>query len=538
MNVLLLLVLAQKTAFIEGTVAGTDGAGLLSKATVGIRYEKAPDGKGPLNSNNAKGNSTVTGEDGGFRLEAVEGVPFHFSLERDGYVSLGLDFGMGPAELRHTLIGDKSGVVVKMDAEGVLGGRLIDQETDQPIRGVTVVAHRRMEYAGAETWIADRRSKSDAEGRFRIRALPAGEYKIQVESSLTPKVVEGWKKDAAREMSYPALYFPGVSEFAGGSRVKVEKGVQLDYLDFRLRKEKRFRIRGEVKVDGATGKVRVASTTSTGHDGVTYRMIGSLAGSGRFEVENIPEGKFGLTFFSEGKDMAQRYQAVMERVMDEDVSDLEVRLEGGLKARFRVASFGDKTVDGDPLWTKEKPRFTVSLAPTRRFNFSSDQSHMVDSEAGVAIDGVFAEPLMLNLSGLPKGWVLRRLNYNGLEMDPFALKVDAGRPQHLFEALVSPVSNGIAGEVRLGTKPAEGVVVMAWREPIEAAPAARRMRSVFSETEGRYSIETLAPGAWHVVAVVGGDWQEGIKALRVGKGRRVELNENGVVRLQLEAVVR
>ena len=79
---------------------------------------------------------------------------------------------------------------------------------------------------------------------------------------------------------------------------------------------------------------------------------------------------------------------------------------------------------------------------------------------------------------------------------------------------------------------------MAWREPIEAAPAARRMRSVFSETEGRYSIETLAPGAWHVVAVVGGAWQEGIKALRAGKGRRVELNENGVVRLQLEAVVR
>ncbi len=67
MNILMLLVLAQKTAFIEGMVVGTDGAGLLSKATVGIRYEKAPDGKGPLNSDNAKGNSTVTGEDGGFR---------------------------------------------------------------------------------------------------------------------------------------------------------------------------------------------------------------------------------------------------------------------------------------------------------------------------------------------------------------------------------------------------------------------------------------------------------------------------------------
>ncbi len=34
---------------------------------------------------------------------------------------------MGPAALRHTLSGDKIGVVVKMDAEGVMGGKLIDQ---------------------------------------------------------------------------------------------------------------------------------------------------------------------------------------------------------------------------------------------------------------------------------------------------------------------------------------------------------------------------------------------------------------------------
>jgi len=176
---LLLLLFAQKTEFIEGTVVGSDGSGTLAKAKITIQYEKAPDGSSALTSTNAKGNTTTSGEDGSFRLEAVEGVPFHFGVEREGYVTIGRLFGVGKSLETYTLTGNRTGVVVKLDPESMLGGRLIDADTEKPIAYVDVVAHCNME---GNIFGPGSFAQTDADGRFRMTGMQPGQFKLQIQT--------------------------------------------------------------------------------------------------------------------------------------------------------------------------------------------------------------------------------------------------------------------------------------------------------------------------------------------------------------------
>ncbi len=536
MSVLLLLLLAQKTAFVEGTVVGRDGAGPLAKASVQVLYEKAPDGKGSVNSDTAKGKATVTGEDGRFRLEALEGVPFHLAVARAGYVSVGQDIWNGPKEARIELDGDKSGVLVKLAPEASLGGQLFDPELDRPIVGVTVIAHHRVQGGGADYWVPGHRGKSDSMGRFVIGALPAGEYKLEVEASLAPLIRSGARKKAEAELIYGGSYFPGVGEFENATVVKVEEGTKLDYFDMRLRREKRYRVSGVVKMDGDSQPLTVFSMTKTGSDGSLFRSIGKLTGPGVFEAEHVAAGSFRMAFITNGKHVATRKQAVVEVMVKEDVDELEVRVEGGVNVKMSIGSFGDRPVDGDPLWTKVKPQMSVMLSPLNRVNFASDRPVEVGADGVVDLKGVFVEPLWMGLMGLPQGWVLRKVLYNGLETDPEVLKIDPGRSEHAWQVLVSAVTNGISGEARVDSKLIEGVRVVALLEPLAAKQSSRRFRQVVSDRDGRFAMETLVPGNWHVLAISEGSTEDALKAIRAGKGQKVEVGENGVIRLQLEAV--
>lgn len=526
MSVLLLLLLAQKTAFVEGTVVGTDGAGPLGKARVEIRYEKAPDGKGRLTSENALGNKAVTGDDGQFRLEVVEGVPFHFALEREGYVSIGQQFGAGPAVLSHTLNGDKTGVLLKMDAEALLGGRLIDEDSNEPIEGVRVIVHRRLPEG---IWIPGvGGGRSDAQGRYRIQNLPPGDYKLQIESEIRPRLKT---KDPGEERAYPGLYYPGVKEFGAGERVKLATHGRLEHFDFKLKKEALYVVRGEVSTGDSSESIQVNFSKQVGHEAIAVGLIGKMTGPGKFEIQNLPEGPWELTFFTTTKDDRDRKQGVVDLLVRENVDDLQVNLEGGLKVQVVVKTLGDHPVDGDPLWTQFKRQLSVQFAPLQRGVFSTDQPVYVDSVEGKLMEGVFPEPTWLSLSGLPRGWVLRKVIYNRIEVPSYSLKLDASRPSHLVEIFVSPVSNGISGEVSGG-----GAAVVVLPEPLDGEVPYRRMRKVSIGVEGRFSFENLRPGFYHAISLLGESYVEAIAAIRAGKGKRVELTENGVVQLKLEAL--
>jgi hypothetical protein len=524
---LLLLVLAQKTAFIEGTVVGSDGSGPLAKAKITIQYENAPDGSGSLNSSNAKGNTTTSGEDGAFRLEAVEGIPFHFAVEREGYVTIGQFFGVGKPSDSYKLVGDKSGVVIKLDPESLLGGRVIDADTEKPIADIEVISHRKAE---GNIFGFGPRARTDAEGRFRITGMTPGQYKLQIQARLQPKVVDGHHKEAPRVMAYPPHYFPGVPDFNSGEVISVGPGSRLEYFDFKLRKEPLYTLRGEVQPFEGAGPLMALSMTRFGQEGFRFGTIGNLKGTGPFEIQNVPAGRFAIVFVTNNPDSSLRKQAVIDLMIDGDVKDLDLNLHPSQKVRFRVRSLGDHPIDGDPLWTQLKPKVSLSFNPLTRVHFSSDKPHLVESAEGTDVGGLFGDLMWIHVSGLPKGWVLRRAACNSIDFDPFALRLDPGRNEHLCELFVSQVSNTVSGEVRQENKPVEGAQIYGLKEPLSAEPASRRM---IRREGGPFRIEAIPPGVYHFIASKGLSYVDAIQALRGGKGLKVEVGENSQLQVNL-----
>ncbi|MBM3759422.1 MAG: hypothetical protein FJW36_04160 [Acidobacteria bacterium] len=517
---LLLLLLAQKTAFIEGTVVGSDGSGTLAKAKITIQYEKAPDGSSALTSANAKGNTTTSGEDGSFRLEAVEGVPFHFGVEREGYVTIGRLFGVGKSLETYTLTGNRTGVVVKLDPESVLGGRLIDADTEKPIADVEVISHRKTEgnYFGFGP-----RSRTDADGRFRITGMMPGEYKLQIQTQLRPKIFPGLPADSAPAMTYPPLYFPGVPNFADGQTITLRQGAQLEYFDFKIRKERLYTLSGTIQ--GSDGAAATTSTTKFGQEGISFSGIGDLTGPGPFQIQNVPAGRFSLMFFTKDRDSLKRKQAVVELMVDSDVKDLDLNLQGAFKVRFKVRSLGDHPIDGDPLWTQLKPKITLSFNPQTRANFSSDRPQVVESGEGAEIGGQFGDLMWIHVMGLPKGWALRRGTCNSIEFDRFNFRLDPGRAEHDCELFVSQVNNSVSGEVKT-----EGALIYALMEPLAGEPVNRRLQ----RREGKqFRFESLPPSTYHFIATKGLSYVDAALALREGKGLKVEVGENSQLQVNV-----
>jgi len=196
-----------------------------------------------------------------------------------------------------------------------------------------------------------------------------------------------------------------------------------------------------------------------------------------------------------------------------------------------VKTLGDHPVDGDPLWTQFKRQLSVQFSPLQRGWFSTDSPMYVDSVEGKLMEGVFPELTWLHVYGLPRGWVLRKVIYNRIEVPFYALKLDASRPSHLVEIFVSPVSNGIAGAVSGG-----GLEVVALPEPLDGEVPYRRMKKAAVGAEGRFSLETLRPVFFHLISLGGDSHVEAIAAIRAGKGKRVEVTENGVVQVQVQTV--
>ncbi|MBI5083546.1 MAG: carboxypeptidase regulatory-like domain-containing protein [Acidobacteria bacterium] len=529
---------APQTGFVEGTVVDAASGAPLATATVTVRYDRNPAGSGRLTSQNTAGNVTTTSVDGRFRLEAVAGIPFHFAVKREGYTSIGEAFGReGPNTYTLQPAKEISGVVVRLDPEASLSGRVFDPELNKPVAGLTVQAMMKTRSDGSVYFAGMQQAKTGEDGSYRISALPPGEYRLYFSSNLTPKVVASPKATPGRVFDYPSVFFPGVSEGRSALTVNLLPGASLGSLDMRLTRQRLYTIRGEVRMDGPPAEIAVWSITPFTDDGEAHRRIGTLPGPGTFEIQNQPPGQLRLTAVTPSQEPAGRRLAMFETTVDRDIKNVQLQLMAGMQATFAVASFGVRDGARDPLWTDLKAVCTVELVPRARTRTGNEPSAQTGPDGRGVFENVFVEPILLSVRGIPDGWVLRQLLYNGQAVEPHRVEMNAAAPAHHFLILLAPAPNLVQGEVREGSKPAGQALVLAVREPFAKDNMYHRAKRATADGAGHFSLRTMQPGDWRFIAVAAADsWQRAFEILLSGGGVRQEVTESGTVRLTLETV--
>lgn len=517
------VVLGQETAapqgYVEGRVVEAGTGSPVREAVVRISYEAPPKGEKFLSSQNNLGEKATTGDDGSFRLAAPADLPFHLQVECVGFVSVGSRMGRAPdAERIKVKEGEtKSGVTVKLAREASMAGRIVDRETGAPIAGldVSAIVHNKQR-ARANWFFGVQGTKTDGEGRFHLSGLREGEYRIMVQPRERPKVralsKDEFEAEGEERKGYPKAYYPGVAEADQAATILVSPGAQLDGLDFQLEKETLQRLKGRL-VGMGEESVDFGLAFRNDFGGRTMTSAGKLERVEYFVIENLPRGPMHLMVFN--KEATRRGNVGLD--LQDKEEKVVVLADSGAELRVELVP----PVKGAQLHWHGLDRFGVS-GEVRSVDFQED---------GVATfpGRFFDDPALLNVSGLPEGWAVKKATYGG-PVDPQRFVLDRSQGDQKLVLEVGKLASSIAGRVKRGNEAEAGAYVFAIREPLGKADFERQVKETVSGPDGAYSLRGLAPGTWRVVAGAANDY-ETYGRLRRGEGTRVEVKDEGEVAL-------
>ncbi len=498
--------------------------GPLQGVTVAIRYDAPPPGQASLTSQNVMGKSTDSGDDGRFRLEAPEGVAFHLGAWRLGYLSLGEELGSRAGVPSYTLKAEerKDGIVLRMSAEAVLGGQLRDRETGKPVGGVWVMALRKTRQRGSLYWSPAKSALSDDDGKYSLKGLAPGEYKLMTRASVAPKLHRPAGKEATPLWAYPGLYYPGVDAFSQAAIVTLASGAIQDALDMKMEKVRFYTLRGELVGDAGTGEIEVGSVVEADFDMKTFSTVGRSEGVGAYEISGVAPGHHRFAAYSKGVEPAKRRQAILEVDVFKDMEKLDFLLQPGMPMSIEVSP--------------AQRNVALSFAALDRYSFQGEQrSFRTGAEGKAVVEAVFPEGHRVLVGGIEPGWLVKRYVYNDAEFDPIRFSINPNATEHKMRIELAEAPNSLGGRVMRGEKPAGGAYVVAAREPLNARTLAYVAKRATANAEGQYSFSTLLAGKWRVAAVDGGlSYQEALELLLQDKGEKCEVAEAGAVSLQLK----
>lgn len=218
-----------------------------------------------------------TDGDGHFAITGIEPGRYQLRAGRNGY--LGSAY---PAPLVLTAGQRLTGLTLKMTRAAVLSGKIVDEDGDPvPTARVMLLSEERKPAAVTDTEIR-------ADGSFVIGDLKAGNYFLRVEDRPTP-ISRTHEVQGPRE-GYVETYYPGVTDPARATLIRVEAGAEIRDLDFRIVKGTVSRLRGKV-VDGAGVPVRNAPVRLISVD-LGYNNSAVTSAEGNFEMLRVPPGDY------------------------------------------------------------------------------------------------------------------------------------------------------------------------------------------------------------------------------------------------------
>lgn len=528
----------EKPGVIEGVVIDSMTRTPIPNAEVRVRFTRPADGSRGMTAANTARPKTTAGLDGRFRLEVGHEIPFELRVRADGYVAQN-DNLFGPVGTTYLVKSGetKSGIVLAVDRACSMSGRLTDAESGKPIAGLRVRSWRKVTSDGEVFYLPGGEPVETSEdGLYELKGLEPGEYLISVEPSAQPKVRVPPEKPGPRVKAYSAAWYPGGGDRDAALPVRLHPGARLDGLDMKLTASIPLVVRGRVRLDADPQPVTFLLAQPLASDSMRYSMLGERDTPGPFEITGLSPSHCVLYVFTRSKTRAERRSALASFVLaDKDVEDLDLTLLPGVRVTGAVRSLGLEDGDADPLWIQLKPELKASLSPLKRVSTGLDRPVAVDAAGRFELEGVSFEPFRISLDGLPKGWVIREIRYNGQELPTTVFEPNPAAASHTLNISVSPVSNSIAGMVSDRGKPLAGAIVLCLPEPIDPADIRHGMRRAKAGPDGRYSLDTLRPGTYRLAVVPpGGEVNKTLEAIKSGAGRKIEVSPTSHTTLDLE----
>jgi hypothetical protein len=423
---------------------------------------------------------------------------------------------------------------------------------------------------------AGRNATTNDLGQFRIYGLPPGEYYVSASyrntTSMVLDMIGGAGGAVARSASpadtsgYASTYYPSTPNPGEAQRVAVAVGQELSSVDIQLQPVKLARITG--MAIGSDGKpmggamvmlmpsMRDAlmfgpgsNTSRTDKDG-NFTLNGVTPGEYSLQVQSMggvfqsTAGGNMMTFaFATSADSSapggsappqREFGMAAVSVNGEDIGGLVITGSRGAKASGTIAFLGGTRPDGITTARVTAPATDVDNNPMPTFGGSQ-----VKETGAFEIDSLVGGHIF-RVANLPRGWVLKRVTFNGEDITDRGMDFKAGQDVEGIEIEVTNRTSAIAGTVSGPGGPVKDYTVVVFPEDEQrwTLPQNRWMASARPDQEGQFRFGNLPPGQYYAIAVeyvAQGEWQDPAWLARAAKSAmKFSVDEGGSKTLQLK----
>jgi protocatechuate 3,4-dioxygenase beta subunit len=232
--------------------------------------------------------SATTIEDGTFTIEDLKPGRYAVTLERTGFVQTATSGGQATFTLQPGQ--SLSGLVFKLQAAGVIAGKIVDIDGD-PMSEVGIIAAMTGTMArSAERYRMGYGTTNDL-GEYRIVNLRPGKYLISAAPSQRAPAVHVEEKGKAKEQLVyaSATYYPGTVDKSRAIAVEVHAG-DVASANFGVLMTHAYRVSGTVAGVPSGAMVRFFLASKSGGAGMDSPE--ELREGNRFEYKNVLPGTY------------------------------------------------------------------------------------------------------------------------------------------------------------------------------------------------------------------------------------------------------
>jgi hypothetical protein len=444
----------------------------------------------------------TTAIDGSFSFDMPRFGSVRITASKDGF-GPGAPMLKPPTEFAEVTVDKdhpKKSAKLSLARPAVIIAHVIDEETRKPVAKVPLAVLQNGYLSGTRRLIpaVGSRAESDAEGLFTSSKLAPGEYMLQVrpESQQDGAVQLVFAKEDfdKTDSDFARTHWPGGKDLDAAIPVKLRSGDKLDIGTVTVHPTKLYRVKFSVNSASCEPgeMVQVSRVVRTGM-ATNQTNSTDVPCRGQFLVTRLQPGIYWFEFRTGKRKLpAIERASVKVEVVDKNVEAKAMLSRGiDIAGRFTVEKGASK-----PNWKK----LTMLLAPLGAVPIMSEIPAPPDEEGRFQFVNASAREYRFNINGLPSGYYVKEIRYNGISQAPGWLTLSEGALSQSVEVIVDDKPAAVTGKVKDG----EGaqVVLVSW--PPNKLDYRSSSRTATADADGKFQIMNLPPGEYRCFAMRAG----------------------------------
>jgi Carboxypeptidase regulatory-like domain len=501
--------------------------------------------------NQAQGGNytTITGPDGGFRIENIAPGRYHLFAERTGLLDTDKQRGHTDGRILTLTAGQElKDLHLRLQAAAVIRGRVTDEDGD-PLPNAEVTVLRQTFVAGHKHWEQAGAERTNDLGEYRIANLPAGnayisvspppDFKSLIENAGTAAETRNAKADPSASTTYQTTYYPGTADRSQAAPIALHPGDEFP-ANFSLTPSPSLSVRGAV----VNVPPRASATIMLQSRDFSLVLNGAeIHKDGSFVIHDVSPGSYTILASVEGSPVPMTARQSLQ-VGSTNVEGLRLSPQPGTTLRGRVRL---EARNNASRFDPERVFLALQSVDSEQDEGVLQGRENFSNLAHVAADGSFqwtdvpAGSYYVQVMGdttANEGWFVKSAAAGGRDINESGISVDGGTVA--LDVVIS-ANGGVCEGVAVDAKgePVANAVVVAVPEAGMRTRTDRYGKTVTDQT-GRFTLRGIRPGDYTVFAweTVDGEAYYNPDFLKTyeGQGSTVHVSEGERKSLQIDAI--